>query len=181
MLTTGRSGSTTFAQACRQLTTHTVGHESRATYWTGRLDYPDRHVEVDNRLTWMLGSLDARYGDDPVYVWLTRDPEQVARSYARRYDVGVGIMRAYACHIVMQPRPPWTEHARVRVARQMVQTINDNIRLFVRDKPRVVRVDIDDPHQAFDTFWDVLGGDGDRRAAHRTLGTVHNASRGAAG
>jgi hypothetical protein len=85
VLTTGRSGSTTFAAACSHLTNFTSGHESR---WNSspheRLEFPDGHIEIDNRLTWFSGMLHARY-PAARYVHLTRDPDMVARSFQRRW------------------------------------------------------------------------------------------------
>ena len=65
-LGTGRSGTTTFTRALEHATNYTSGHESRAAMLgEQRLDYADWHAEADNRLTWMLGPLGERFGDDP--------------------------------------------------------------------------------------------------------------------
>jgi hypothetical protein len=59
VLTTGRSGSLTFAEACRRITNYTTGHETRVgRVGPERLAYPDRHIEVDHRLAWFLGRMD---------------------------------------------------------------------------------------------------------------------------
>ena len=42
-----------------------------------RLDYPDQHIESDNRLAWYAGRLEKRYGDDAFYVHLKRDRQRV--------------------------------------------------------------------------------------------------------
>jgi hypothetical protein len=83
VLTTGRSGSLTFAKACGHASNFTAAHESRIDLIDGRLDYPDQHIEVDNRLAWMLGPLHAAH-PDARYVHLTRDAATTARSFARR-------------------------------------------------------------------------------------------------
>ncbi|MFO8086269.1 MAG: hypothetical protein R6T91_00500, partial [Bacteroidales bacterium] len=50
----------------------TAGHETNRQKIDSRLDYPDNHVEVDNRLVWFLGGLDKRYDDgNTFYVYLT--------------------------------------------------------------------------------------------------------------
>ena len=79
VLCTGRCGSTTFDRACRHMTNWTAGHETRS-HLTGpdRFAYPPRHIEADNRLSWMLGRLEQAYGADAAYVHLTRDAEAVA-------------------------------------------------------------------------------------------------------
>lgn len=56
VLTTGRSGSTTFYKACRHISNYTCGHESNwSLIGKERLNYPENHIEVDNHLVWMLG------------------------------------------------------------------------------------------------------------------------------
>ena len=60
---------------------YTAGHESRATrIGSDRFAYPPNHIEVDNRLAWMLGRLEQSFGKDAFYVHLKRKPEAVARS-----------------------------------------------------------------------------------------------------
>ena len=80
VLCTGRCGSVTFARACRFIDNYTAGHETAHGY---NLEYPDRHIEVDNRLSWFLGRLDERY-PDAYYVHLLRRREDVVQSFARR-------------------------------------------------------------------------------------------------
>lgn len=176
VLCTGRCGSLTWAMACGHLTSHTFGHETHAKSLDHRV-YPDDHIEIDNRLAWHLGELGEAYGDDAVYVHLQRDPRQVAASYARRFKISGGIAPAYASGIVMRQQVPTHEAMRVRAARAMVDTITANIRYFLRDKPNVVRVRIEAPHEGFDAMCDLLGARGDRQAAHATLDVVHNRSR----
>ena len=178
MLTTGRAGSVTFARAAAEMSNYSVGHETRASRISGRLNYHDQHVEVDNRLSHFLGLLGERYrDDDTVWVHLTRDPELVAQSYARRMRVQGGIMPAFAYGVIM--RSPAKSTDALSTARLMVATVTANIDLFLasRDVTRIVTVDIDDPHAAFDRMWDMLGAEGDRQAAHTTLSQVHNRGR----
>ena len=78
---TGRCGSVTFSKACRHLDGFTVGHESPIG---GELSFPDRHVEVSPRLTWVLPLLVRKYHDDVLYVHLRRKREEVVASWIRR-------------------------------------------------------------------------------------------------
>ncbi|MCS3662077.1 hypothetical protein [Salinibacter ruber] len=89
VLCTGRCGSTTFARACEHIENYSAAHESRAGKIKGRVNYPARHIEVDNRLSWFLGRLDEVYGDDLFYVHLRRNPRATAESFADRYEVGM--------------------------------------------------------------------------------------------
>jgi hypothetical protein len=84
---TGRCGSLTFMKACEHFTNYTTAHEGaakkcgkwkKARYW--ELDYPQHHIEVDARLSWMLGLLDKKYGDEAFYVHLIRDRDEVINS-----------------------------------------------------------------------------------------------------
>lgn len=175
VLCTGRSGSTTFARACEHITNYTSGHETQPRRIEGRLDYPDGHIEVDHRLSWFLGSLDRMYGDDPVYVHLTRDPEKVAESWSVRHNRG-GQLPTWLDVVLYRPNSADRSNA-LPGARLMVQTVTDNIELFLRDKSKVVRLDIDDPHGPFDEFWDMIGAQGDRKAAHVALNQRLNTRR----
>ena len=97
VLCTGRSGSTTFYRACRHITNYSAGHElNTSEVGRARLDYPEDHIEVDNRLSWLLGRLDQAYGDRAFYVHLTREEEATARSFDRRWASRYSIIRAYA-------------------------------------------------------------------------------------
>ena len=174
VLTTGRSGSLTFAHACKSITNHTSGHETRIRELDDRLIYPRDHIEVDNRLAWFLGSLDALYGDTPLYVHLRRDAESVARSYARRWHIRSGIMPAFASGIVMRRR---LEREAMKSARLMVATVRNNIELFLRDKTNVLRVDLEEPHGAFDKMWHMIDAQGDLEYAHVQLDIRRNESR----
>jgi hypothetical protein len=101
VLSTGRCGSTTIARAFGHAVNFTSGHETRANFVDGRLDYPDQHIESDNRLCWFLGSLDRRYGERARWIHLTRDPDEVIESYWRRWERIVANRRVTA--IVRHP------------------------------------------------------------------------------
>lgn len=173
VLCTGRCGSMTFARACRHISNYTSGHETRSRRYTGRLRYPDQHIEVDNRLSWMLGLLDATYGDDPVYVHLQRDYEAVLDSYKRRTRSATGIVPAFAHGIIQSAECADYEQA----TRLMLDTVRANINLFLRDKSKVIRLRIEHPHDGFTRMWDMIGADGDPKAALAELGNRHNPRR----
>lgn len=178
VLSTGRCGSTTFHRACSHLTNFTSGHESRqGRHGADRFSYPDDHVESDNRLSWLLGSLGARFDpDETVYVHLTRDREQVAQSFLRRWDstYRAGIITAFA-HGILQRRE-WPEEDRLDVCRTYVDVVNDNIRGFLRTQPRSIPVRLERVSDDFARFLEVIGGQGDLAAASAEWGVAHNAS-----
>ena len=171
VLCTGRCGSLTFATACRHMTNFTVGHESRASEsGAARLSYAEGHIEVDNRLSWLLGRLEEAYGDSAVYVHLTGSADAVAESYHQRRHLHRGILRAYAQGVL---QPPWYGS---QLADDLVVTVNTNIAAFLRNKTKVHRIDIDSPHEAFKHFWRALGAEGSLEGALAEFKVRYNAS-----
>ncbi len=178
VLSTGRCGSTTFERACRHIANFTAGHETnKRRVGERRFDYPDQHIESDNRLSWFLGGLQTRFDHDQTfYVHLTRDPRRVAASYAARWDSGFhsGIIRAFAQGIVM--RKQYQEEQRIRLARFYVSTVNENIAAFLADKPHRLDFPLERAEELFSTFWRQIGAEGDLDAALGEFQIRHNAS-----
>lgn len=173
ILSTGRCGSTTFAQACQHMTNFSAAHESRISKLHDRLEYPDNHIEVDNRLSWFLGRLDRRYGDDAFYVHLKRDREATAESYARRYEGG--IMKAYRRRIIWRADDnPMASP--VHVCRHYVDTVNSNIELFLKDKTRKMEFRLESAEDDFREFWGHIGAEGDLSASLQEWSRKYNAS-----
>ena len=72
VLRRGRCGSTIFSKACTHFTSHTSGDESKnSLLGHDRFAYPAFHIEVDNRLSWLLGRLGKQYGDTAFYRFCT--------------------------------------------------------------------------------------------------------------
>lgn len=179
VLCTGRCGSMTFTKACSHLTNFTSGHETRsARIGPARLAYPDDHIEVDNRLSWLLGSLGARFdGTDVLYVHLKRDPEAVAHSFLKRWDSTFrpSMIRAFG-HGVVQRVKDWPEDRRIDVCRHYVQTVTANIDEFTRSRPSM-SVEVESVEVGFTRFLERIGAEGDRAAALGEWAVRHNASR----
>jgi hypothetical protein len=195
VLTTGRSGSTTFAAACSHLENFTSGHETR---WNAdpedRLSYPDRHIEVDNRLAWFLGTLDNLY-PAARYVHLVRDPHAVARSFERRWNAdpprkpttGVKSIttrlkrqrnpRVSAMSMFAYPmfgrRDPWPITLRPKLAQMLVHTMNDNIAHYLSNKPHMT-IDLAAAANEFPRFCSWIEAEGDIDAAVEEFGVLHN-------
>jgi hypothetical protein len=171
VLNTGRCGSVTLSKACERLTNYTTGHESRVErIGEDRFAYPDQHVEIDNRLSWFLGGLERRFGDEPLYVHLRRDPEAVAASFANRYDRG--IIKAFREGMIMRAGP----FEPLDMCRFYVQTVTDNIETFLVGKPRQMTVWLENVETWLPQLWDRIGGQGDLAAAMGDFQTRHNAS-----
>lgn len=175
VLCTGRCGSTTFFRAMEHATNYSAGHETR-THMLGdaRFDYPKKHVEADNRLSWLLGRLDARFGDRAFYAHLTRDPEAVAQSFAGRANRG--IMLTYRTEILMGATRRNSEAKMLDFARDYVYTITANIENFLRDKPSQMAFQLEEATDAFPEFWDHIAAEGDLTKASGEFAVRHNAS-----
>lgn len=176
VLSTGRCGSTTFARSCAHLSNVTAGHETlaRRELFDARFDYPDEHVEVDNRLSWFLGGLGRRFdGEEVLYVHLLRDEEAVAHSFERRW--GRGIIAAFADGIMMPGRSSWAPEERLNVCRFYVQTVTANIEEYVRTRPSM-QVRVENIGRDFARFLDRIGAAGDLDAAMGEWTVRHNAS-----
>ncbi|HWM30654.1 MAG TPA: hypothetical protein VNO69_02990 [Methyloceanibacter sp.] len=171
-LGTGRCGSTTFIHACSHITNFTSGHETRSRLlFENRLDYPPNHIEADNRLAWLLGRLDQRWGHSAYYVHLVRDREATARSFARRLDNKGSIIAAYRLAILMGAR----DAEPLEICRDYVDTVTTNIVLFLRDKPHVT-VRLETAFNDFRYFWQWIGASGSLDAALAEWNVRHNSS-----
>lgn len=187
ILSTGRCGSTTLEKACSHISNYTAAHESRChLLGEERVNYPDNHIESDNRLSWFLGKLDRRYSQkDAVYVVLHRNRDTVARSYAKRIMPG-RIIHAYTNGILLGKIPmehewraslPLNEHEKLQVAEDYIDTVMANIEFFVRDKKDVIRMDIDKPHKAFRELWQKISAQGNLEEALSEFDVRHNKSK----
>ena len=144
VLCTGRSGSTTFHRACRHVANYTSGHElNTRELGPARLHYPENHIEVDNRLSWLLGRLDETFGDHCFYVHLLRDEQLTAESFDRRWAVRYSIIRTYAEGVLR--RKDQTE----AICLDCCRTVNANITQFLRDKTRTMTFRLEESVGAF--------------------------------
>jgi hypothetical protein len=175
VLGTGRCGTTTFMKACRHVRNFTTAHELRVNAIGDlRLDYPANHIEADNRLSWFLGRLEERYGNDAFYVHMQRSEDAVARSYLKRWKSDHSIIYGYRTAIIPRPDP---ELPPLEVVRDMCHTINANIRTFMRDKTHTEIVNLETAEEDFARVWDRVGFEGERDAALGEWRITYNASR----
>lgn len=141
-----------------------------------RLIYPARHIEVDNRLSWFLGRIDKIYGDDAYYVYLKRNAEDVARSFAKRFKNSKSIIRAFRDGILMREAMPLTDLFQVSL--DYVETVNSNIELFLKDKSRKIEIQIEHSlEQGLEKFWNDIGAEGDYPSFVAEFSKNHNASK----
>ena len=175
VLCTGRCGSTAFVKACSHFTNFTAGHETRAEYvGAERLQYPDRHIEADNRLSWFLGRLDRTFGDNAYYVHLTRDLEEVAESLSKRIDKLGTIGHAYRNGIIIKKHDQQPVPA-LEAMRDYVETVTENIELFLNGKRNVMKIPLAEAKSIFPQFCDWVAAEGDFAAALKEWDVKHNA------
>jgi len=173
VLCTGRCGSMSFVQAASHIRNYSAAHESRcAELGPARFDYPPRHIEADNRLSWLLGRLDQHFGDAALYVHLVRDPQAVAESFVRRMDRG--IMKAYRNDGILMGLPAGADP--LAVAHDYVDTVTRNIEAFLRHRPLVMRIELENAVADFPAFCERIGADVDLPSALAEFATRHNAS-----
>lgn len=162
VLSTGRCGSTTFIKACKQITNYSCAHESRiALLGQERLNYPENHIEADNRLSWLLGRLDEKYGDSAFYVHLKRDKTETARSFTKRYDNGM--IKAYRGSGILMGLAENSDP--MSVALDYCDTVNTNIDLFLKDKTHKLTMNLETITGDFQEFWKLIHAEGNLDAA----------------
>jgi hypothetical protein len=173
VLCTGRTGSVTFTKACQHIDNFSASHESRVQFLgEERINFPDNHIEADNRLSWFLGRLDAKYGQSAFYVHLKRGREATALSYNRRWHYKDGIIQAFTYGILMSPKAEGLEYCL-----DYVDTVNENIELFLKDKPQKMVVNLENIKPDFIAFWEAIGAKGNLDNALEEWDTKHNPSK----
>ena len=177
ILCTGRSGSSTFIEACKHITNYSSGHESQASkLGEDRLAYPGNHIEADNRLSWMLGPLDDKYGDSAIYIHLTRNKEDTVKSFNRRWSERTSIVRAYSEGVLKIPVETLSKTELAEVCANYYDTVNTNILHFLSNKSQVLTVSLEEVEFDFTNFWEQIHAEGDLDLALKELATHHNPS-----
>jgi hypothetical protein len=157
--------------ACRHITNYTVAHElGRGVAGVERIHYLDNHIEVDPALSWFIGPIDELYGKNAHYVHLTRNEQATVESFYRRWGKGI----VGFCWGILACNP---KDRNIEVCQMHYHLLNSNIRLLLKDKPRVTRVRVEDFKTGFKRFWKDIGATGDLELALAELDTKHNASK----
>ncbi|MCS4122733.1 hypothetical protein [Salinibacter ruber] len=109
---------------------------------------------MDNKLSWFLGLLGKKYSEGTFYVHLKRNREDTARSFVKRYNMG--IMKAYRSGIILG-----AEEDPIDVCRHYYDVVNSNIEYFMKTKKNHMVVHLETAEQDFQEFWDRIGATGD--------------------
>lgn len=170
VLSCGRSGTLTLSKACEHIENYSSAHESISrNIGPARLDYPKHHIEIDTRLAWFLGRLDEKYGESAFYVFMKRDSEAVAKSYFKRRHRSITILPAYQ-HAILKR----LDRITLESARDMVETVNTNIKLFLKDKPNKMEFHLERADTDLARFFELIGAEGDLLKAQSEFNTKHN-------
>lgn len=177
ILCTGRNGSVAFMKACQHIENFTCGHEtlSRET-GQNRLNFPDNHIESDNRLSWILGRVDEKFGDDAFYVHMTRNRKDTATSFNRRWNTKTSIIKSYCEGILMTPLETVKEETKLTICEDYYDTVYSNIRFFLKDKTHKMTIDLTQIKEGFTEFWKNIGARGNMEAALEEFNKAHNKS-----
>jgi len=172
VLCTGRTASVTFTKACQHMDNFSASHESRVQFLgEERLNFPDNHIEVDNRMSWFLGKLGREYGKEAFYVHLKRNRKDTARSFMNRWDLPGSIVKAYTENILLSKGKRGE-----RFCLDYVDTVNTNIAYFLRDKPQQMTINLEQVKNGFTKFWKEIGAEGNLEAALREFDNRYNPS-----
>lgn len=177
VLCTGRSGSSTFIKACKHIDNFTADHESLASHFgKDRWNYPDNHIEADNRLSWHLGQLNKYYGDEPFFVHLKRDREQLAQSFLKRYYMPTSIIDSFCEGIRLTPVHTLSDTERLQACYDYIDTVDHNIEHFLADKSNVLTIHLESIEKDFLDFWERIDAIGNKEDALTQLKQRHNNS-----
>lgn len=142
-----------------------------------RLLYPDQHIEADNRLSWILGSLDSSFGNQAYYVHLIRNKEETVRSYNRRWIRNGSLIRAFSEGIQQIAIHKLDDQRRLDVVNDFYDRVQDNIRHFLKDKEHQMVLHLESIEEEFPMFWKWIGAEGDLEGALETFTRKHNRSK----
>lgn len=142
-----------------------------------RFNYPDKHIEADNRLIWFSGALDQEYGNEAFYVHLIRNREDTIRSYNRRWIRNGSLIRAYCEGIHQIALHKLDRQRRYDVVADFYDQVNLNITQFLNDKERKLTLQLENSTDEFPVFWEKIGAEGDLGKALETFKQKHNRSK----
>jgi len=178
ILCTGRSGSTSIIKACQHITNYSARHESLSkAFGKERFNYPENHIEADNRLSWHLGHLHKYYGDAPFYVHIKRNRDKTAESFMKRFYQTGSIIDSFCDGIRMVPSETLSEEERLQACYDYIDTITLNIEHFISDKTKSLTINLETIEEDFEKFWSQINAQGNFQNAVNEFTKRHNSSK----
>jgi len=152
ILSPGRTATTTLAHAFDCVEGYSSLHQCRCRrLGEGRVDYPESHIECDNRLTWFLPRLTKKYGANGILVVVDRDRSKTAASYNRRWE-RINIMKAYSQGILMRK----FEDNTYDVCVDYVSNVYEQLDYFSSDWKYVINLQLESPDAGVSEILSVL-------------------------
>lgn len=178
VLCTGRTGSTSFIEACKHITNYTAAHESKSKeLGSERFNYKKQHIEADNRLIWDLGRLQQHYGQNALFIYLKRDKHDIAKSFIRRTYYPNSMFKAYCDGIKKTPTEKLNKQELEQLAHDFVDNMTASIELFLKQHPKHLVIELEHIETDFKKFWSFIKAEGDLRQAQESFKKLHNASK----
>ena len=100
----------------------------------------------------------------------------MAGSYNNRFLLPKSIIYAYANGIKKNPPETLNKAENILVCLDYVETVNSNIKLFLKDKPRQMTIDLLNVKTEFEKFWHEIKAEGDLELALKEFDKKHNKS-----
>lgn len=177
ILCTGRSGSSAIIKACKHIKNYSASHESLSqAFGKERFNYPDNHIEADNRLCWHLGHLNKYYADEPFYVHLKRNKEKTAQSFMKRFYQD-SIIDSFCGGIRMMPSEILSKQERLQACYDYIDTITLNVEHFLSDKNKVMIINLETIEKDFEIFWSQINAEGNFENAINEFKNQYNSSK----
>ena len=169
ILGTGRCGSMPCAKAASHVTNFTSAHESNIL---PDFHFPDNHIEVSPRLTWVLSSLGRVYPDDDTFwVHLVRRREEVIASWIKRGPHrGAGYWRKLV----------WSTSSVVsykKACGMCYDAMHGQIEDFLDTRVRTFRIRLEHGAEDWGNLWSRIHAEGDFEASEAEWKTKYNAAK----
>ena len=149
----GRTGTKSISRVLKTIDGFTSLHESRVQeLGESRIEYPDNHLESDNRLTWFMPQLTKKYSDKALLVIVHRDREEVARSYNDRW-YKINIMKGYSQGILLRD----LSDNNLDVCRDYVNHVYTTLDYFKDSWKNVIEMNIKDPDEGIRGVLEFIG------------------------
>jgi len=165
-------------RSCQHIDNFTIGHESQVELLGNtRFQFPDQHIEVDNRLIWQLGGLNQYIGDDALYVHLVRERTAVKKSFIKRLYQPKSIFYGY-CEAIKKTTPENLSHDEIeKLADDFLDSVDANINFFLENKTHQMVFQLENYQQDFSSFWNRINASGDYQKALNEWTKKYNPSK----
>ena len=154
ILSPGRTATTTLSEAFSCVKGWSSAHESRSQLLGDeRVNYPEKHLEFDNRLTWFLPRLTKKYSSSALLVIVQKKQCRLASSYNKRW-YKMNIMKSYSQGILMRD----LKDNNLDVCKDYVSNVYEHLEYVSKDWMDCIYLDIDNPEEGVVGILNYIGG-----------------------